>query len=77
MSTTKYILVEGIPCPPPKRPITLFPFSVMKVGHSFTASTMEYEKLYAAAKRYNLANPGVKLAVRKIDNTTCGCWRTA
>lgn len=53
-----------------------YPFSKMKVGDMFEASIEVYANVARSAHQY-AERHGLKMRIRKIDDKTCGIWRTA
>jgi hypothetical protein len=53
-----------------------FPFDVMQVGQSFEAPMDKVNALTTSASSFGLKH-GQKFTVRRIDDKTLRCWRTA
>jgi len=69
----EYIIRKNIPLPPESR--SRYPFAPMVKGDCFDAPASERAAVTAAMRRFMAEYPTHKFVVRKLDNTTIGCWR--
>lgn len=79
--TPVYQIVDDLPIPERRRGTkeTMYPFASMNVGQAFKfkADEKELKRVNAAVNSYKKNHPSQFFAVRRIDENTYGCWRTA
>lgn len=71
MST--YEIIKNMPMP---RKHERYNFSAMEVGDGFVLASSDAARVRCAASAYTKRdNPDWEFSVRRIDDTTHGCWR--
>jgi hypothetical protein len=74
-SAEKFEVEKGIPLPThSKLSNSIYPFSTMQVGDSFSLSIERHALVSQAAFGWSKKNPGVKFSVRKHGGAY-RCWR--
>jgi len=56
---------------------SIYPFGEMNIGQHFEAKIQERDRISAACNWYGKHHSGLKFSIRKIDDSTIGCWRVA